>query len=74
MTCTKIENGFICSSIDTTVRLRTDTGRYIYMEWHHYFGPFFFHDKQCSREFESWWEYEDICASYEWWMHRGYKG
>ena len=71
MTCTKINNGFVCSS--PLYRLRLLDGRYIYMDWHSYCGPTFYKDKWMSRMIDDWWDDPVICNALDWFVDRGNK-
>lgn len=62
-------SGFICVSPD--FRLRLDDGRHVFMTWHHYCGPNFYHDRSLCREILDWWEDKSICAALDWFQGRG---
>lgn len=72
MTCITIPNGIVCVA-DGIHRLRTATGRYIYLEWHRYLGPTFYYDKFLTRLFDDWWANPDICEALDWFVKRGHK-
>lgn len=63
--------GFICFS--PFYRLRLSDGRYVFMAWHNYCGPTFYHDRAEKREIENWWEDEEICTALDWFQERGNK-
>tara|TARA_B100000929_G_scaffold290599_1_gene284848 strand:+ start:23185 stop:23394 length:210 start_codon:yes stop_codon:yes gene_type:complete len=58
-------------SFSPTYRLRLSDGRYIYMTWHRYCGPEFFHDKNCMLVYSNWWDDEQIVEALEWFQKRG---
>lgn len=70
MTCTKIKGGIICRMSDD-YRLRLGDGRYIFMSWHHYCGPEFYHDRAQRRLVVNWWEDDQIMAAVDWFQDRG---
>jgi len=71
MPCIQIEYGFICGS--PSFRLRTNDGRYIFMSWHSYLGPTFYHDRNEQREIEEWYKDTAICRALDWFTSRGNK-
>lgn len=52
-------------------RLPLAGGGRVFMEWHRYFGPSFFRDRECRREIENWYEDAEICDALEWFQSRG---
>ena len=71
MTCVRIGHGYLCSSL--SYRLPLADGRRVFMGWHHYCGPIFFHDKAENREIEDWHEDQLICDALDWFLNRGKK-
>lgn len=73
MTCVTINThhtrAIVCLS--PCYRLPLEDGRRVFMEWHHYCGPTFYHDRLCQREIEVWWDDDDICAALDWFIKRG---
>lgn len=69
MTCTFVGRAILCSS--PSYRLRLDDGRYVFMSWHHYSGPFFYKDKLEQREIENWYEDDLICRALSHFIKRG---
>ena len=43
-------------------------GRGVWMEWHHYLGPTFFHDKNCQKPMDDWYEHPRVVALFEKWQ------
>jgi hypothetical protein len=64
-------NGMMHISISPQYRLRLLDGRYVYMAWHNYCGPEFYHDKHENRLYEDWWKDPLICRALEWFQGRG---
>jgi len=54
-------------------RLRLSDGRYVFMEWHRYLGPEFFHDRWLERPFGKWWDDIEINEALDWFVQRGMK-
>ena len=52
-------------------RLPLASGDRVFMEFHNYLGPFFFRDRACRREIETWYEVPEICAALDWFVGRG---
>lgn len=52
-------------------RLPLADGRRVFMEWHSYFGPAFYHDRARNRIIDNWWEDERICQALDWFQGRG---
>ena len=52
-------------------RLRLADGTCVFMEWHQYCGPVFYHDKNEKRPIENWWDNELICDQLDWFCNRG---
>ena len=52
-------------------RLRLEDGGYVFMSWHDYCGPTFFHDKNETRVVEEWWDNQLICDILGWFLERG---
>ena len=71
MPCVPIKNGIMC--ISPLFRLPLEDGRRVYMSWHSYCGPQFYHDKYESRPIDDWWEDSVICRAVEWFQGRGCK-
>lgn len=63
--------GYLC--VADVYRLRLTDGGYVYMEWHHYHGPEFYHDRALMREIEKWWRNKVICQALDWFEGRGNK-
>lgn len=63
--------GFMCFS--PRYRLRLEDGRCVFMDWHHYCGPTFYHDRAERREIENWWDDPQICDALDWFVGRGEK-
>ncbi len=72
MACLRFKNGIMCG-FEPRYRLRLPDGGYIYMEWHHYLGPFFFKDKLQKREVVAWHNDPNILAALKWFQNRGHK-
>lgn len=53
-------------------RLRLADGTCVFMTWHHYCGPDFFHDKREERPVEDWWDNKLICDQLDWFCNRGH--
>ena len=43
-------------------------GRGVWMEWHSYLGPTFFHDKDCRKPMDDWFERPRVVALFERWQ------
>lgn len=71
MTCTHIGTAIICHN--PFYRLPLADGRRVFMEWHSYLGPTFFHDRMYSREVKDWWENDLIMDALDWFIQRGNK-
>ena len=71
MTCTRIRGAIVCWS--PFYRLPLSDGRRIYMEWHSYFGPTFFHDRAATRQHETWYNDPRIVEALNWFCRRGHK-
>ena len=71
MTCINFGSAILC--YNKSYRLRLLDGRYIYMEWHNYFGPTFYYDKWSNSMTDDWWEDDNICYAIEWFSGRGKK-
>lgn len=74
MPCVQIGPMIVCYA--RRCRLRTSSGKYIYVEWSHKL-PYLFHDKNGQREVEDWWERPDadeIDEAMRWYAQRGYRG
>lgn len=69
MTCTYTGWGIVCTS--PFYRLPLADGRRIFMDWHNYCGPTFYHDRASRREVADWWEDSLICAALGWFQGRG---
>ena len=69
MTCFISKNMIIC--VNPFYRLPLSDGSRVFMEWHNYFGPTFFKDKECRREIENWYENPFICKALIWFQSRG---
>jgi len=69
MTCVNFGKTIVCYS--PSFRLRLSDGGYVYMGWHNYCGPTFYHDKLENREIEGWWENPLICKALNWFQDRG---
>lgn len=54
-------------------RLRLADGTCVFLDWHKYLGPEFFHDKALERAIENWWENDLICDQLDWFIKRGEK-
>lgn len=42
-------------------------GRGVWMEWHSYLGPSFYHDKDCQKPMHDWYERPRVVALFEQW-------
>jgi hypothetical protein len=71
MPCINYGNAIVC--ISPFFRLRLADGGYVYMSWHNYCGPTFFHDKHENRMIDDWWENPLICKALDWFTGRGNK-
>ena len=60
-----------CATGGRVWRLPLASGGRVFMEFHHFTGPYFFRDRACTREIEDWYEAPEICAALEWWVARG---
>ena len=58
-------------SYGPTYRLRLADGTCVYMNWHNYLGPEFYHDKCEKRPIADWWENKLICDQLNWFCGRG---
>ncbi|WP_338512022.1 hypothetical protein [Erwinia aphidicola] len=58
-------------SITPSYRLRLDDGGYVYMSWHNWYGPAFYHDKLERRDYEDWYENPSVCRALDWFLARG---
>jgi len=70
VTCIPFKGGFIC--VTPFYRLRLLDGRYVYMAWHSFCGPMFFHDRGERREIKEWYKDALICRALEWFQGRGH--
>ncbi len=71
MTCIQIEHWWVCGS--PFYRLPLADGRRVFMSWHNYCGPTFYHDRDERREIEEWYEDKQICDALGWFVSRGRK-
>ena len=69
MTCVRIPGGIVCLS--PFFRLRLADGSCVFMEWHDYCGPTFFHDRAARRTIDEWWDNTAICSALDWFIRRG---
>lgn len=60
-------------SYTPTYRLRLSDGTCVFMDWHKYLGPEFFHDKNTQRPIDEWWENDLINDQLDWFIKRGEK-
>jgi len=60
--CGKRRVGFICWSPVHHL------GRGVWMEWHSYLGPSFYHDKDCQKPMHDWYERPQVVALFEKWQ------
>lgn len=61
MSCTKINNGFVCSGTVSIEKLTLKDGSEIWFEDHKNFGPFFWLDEDCMRSID-WWDNEELVS------------
>lgn len=40
----------------------------VWMEWHNYFGPTFYTDKECTKEHADWWERPGLVRAFNEWL------
>lgn len=71
MTCIRIAGGIVC--VQPFYRLPLADGRRIFMDWHSFCGPTFYHDKNANRPIADWWESPMICQALDWFQQRGNK-
>jgi hypothetical protein len=71
MTCIVCRNAVVC--VTPFYRLRLLDGRYVFMDWHSYFGPTFYRDRLSNREIKDWWKDSLLCRAVDWFMLRGCK-
>ena len=71
MTCIRIEHGIVCLS--PLYRLPLADGARVFMAWHDYLGPTFFHDRNEQREIETWYENPLICDALDWFCKSGHR-
>lgn len=69
MTCVHIGDGIMC--FRRIYRMRLDDGRHVWMEWHSFFGPSVYRDRDCNREIVNWYDDLMICAAIQWFIDRG---
>lgn len=69
MTCIRFGGAIVC--ISPFYRLLLSDGRRVFMEWHSYLGPTFFHDRAMNRVHETWYEDPLICKALDWFTGRG---
>ena len=67
----EVVRGIYC--VSHAYRLRLLDGRRVYMEWHRYLGPFFYHDRYLNRPIDDWFEDEAMCHAVDWFQDRGNK-
>ena len=60
-------------SFSPSYRLRLEDGRYVFMSWHHYSGPFFYKDRFETREIVHWYEDPLMVKAVNWFIKRGNK-
>ncbi|MET4696687.1 hypothetical protein [Endozoicomonas lisbonensis] len=75
MGCVYVESSrvraIVCGVNNPFYRLPLADGRRVFMEWHSYLGPTFYHDRHRRREIDDWWEDELINEALEWFQNRG---
>lgn len=54
-------------------RLRLEDGTYVFMAWHWFCGPTFYHDRAERRIYDEWYENPQVCRALEWFIKRGKK-
>lgn len=69
MTCIRIPNGIV--TLTDTFRLRLSDGRHVFMDWHEWYGPTFWHDRSGCREIDYWYENQLIVDALNWFIGRG---
>jgi hypothetical protein len=69
MPCTKIGNMIVCTN--RRYKLRLTDGRNVFMVWHDYLGPTFYHDRHFTRMIDDWWKDFRLCRALEWFLGRG---
>ena len=76
MSCLYFDSGdvrvFVCG-VHKCYKLRLLDGRRVFMEWHHYFGPFFYFDRYLMKDIDDWHKDEFLCRAVEWFQGRGEK-
>lgn len=65
MSCTKISGGFVCSGTADFFKMELESGRDIWFEHHKNFGCFFWLDEDCVKEFDKWYEDEELLAFHD---------
>jgi len=75
MPCTTVGHGRYRAIVCTTpfYRLPLADGRRVFLEWHSYCGPTFYHDRSAGRVIWEWWENELICDALKWFCDRGHR-
>jgi hypothetical protein len=69
MPCIRFGGAIVC--VSPNFRLPLEDGRRVFMEWHSYLGPTFFHDRARSCINETWYEDPLICKALDWFTGRG---
>ena len=70
------DGSWIHMSFSDCYRLRLADGRVVFMTWHSYCGPSFYHDRGLRRENNDWWKEGNelgflINQQLEWFIKRG---
>lgn len=60
MTCIPIKNGSICITNANFMKLKLQDGQEVWFEDNRLFGPFFWHDEDCTEELDRWWDNEEL--------------
>ena len=59
--------------VSPSFRLPLADGTRVYMDWHSYYGPTFYRDRNELRIIHDWYEYPLICDALDWFCERGKK-